>query len=43
MPSWNAYVTRRIPEPGLDLLRKAGIRFDMGTTGPSRTTSSARP
>ncbi len=29
MASWNVYVTRRIPEAGLDLLRDAGIDFDM--------------
>ena len=27
--TWNVYVTRRIPEAGLDLLRDAGIDFDM--------------
>ncbi len=29
MAPWNVYVTRRIPEAGLDLLRDAGIDFDM--------------
>lgn len=29
MPSWNVYVTRRIPDAGLDLLREAGIAFEM--------------
>lgn len=29
MASWNVYVTRRIPDAGLDLLREAGIDFDM--------------
>lgn len=29
MASWNVYVTRRIPDAGLDLLRAAGIDFDM--------------
>jgi glyoxylate reductase len=29
MPSWNVYVTRRIPDAGLDVLKNAGIDFDM--------------
>ena len=29
MADWNVYVTRRIPDPGLDVLRDAGIDFDM--------------
>ena len=31
MASANVYVTRRIPDPGLDLLRQAGIQFDMNS------------
>ena len=29
MSSWNVYVTRRIPNAGLDILHQAGIDFDM--------------
>ena len=29
MASYNVYVTRRVPQPGLDLLKNAGIDFDM--------------
>ncbi len=29
MPRWNVFVTRRIPDAGLDLLRNAGVNFEV--------------
>ncbi|HQE61709.1 MAG TPA: D-glycerate dehydrogenase [Candidatus Latescibacteria bacterium] len=29
MPTWNVFVTRRIPDAGLDLLRNAGVNFEV--------------
>jgi len=29
MPTWNVFVTRRIPDAGLDLLRDAGVNFEV--------------